>query len=122
MAAEEVVMPAYRAFGAGDTEALVKLNHPECTYTFHAEHPLGRTYHGFPAFLEGVFSKLNDAWPGIVPEISKVVANEMGVVVFCTCTADGGLNGKTVRRFIVKDELQFSFDIYWDGEYWAKHY
>jgi len=51
MTAEEVVMSAYQAFGAGDMEALAELNHPECTYTFHAEHALGGTYHGFPAFL-----------------------------------------------------------------------
>ena len=31
MTAEEVVMSAYQAFGAGDMEALAKLNHPECT-------------------------------------------------------------------------------------------
>ena len=73
MTAEEVVISAYQAFGAGDMEALAELNHPECTYTFHAEHASGGTYHGFPAFLEGVLSKLNDAWPGFVPEIDKVV-------------------------------------------------
>ena len=62
MTAEEVVMSAYAAFGAGDMDALAKLNHPECTYTMHAQHALSGTYHGFPAFLEGVLSKLNDAW------------------------------------------------------------
>ena len=31
MTAEEVVMSAYAAFGAGDMDALAKLNHPECT-------------------------------------------------------------------------------------------
>ena len=82
MTAEEVVMSAYQAFGAGDMEALAELNHPECTYTFHAEHALGGTYHGFPAFLEGVLSKLNDAWPGFVPEIDKVVANETDAVSY----------------------------------------
>ena len=53
MTAEEVVMSAYAAFGAGDMDALAKLNHPECTYTMHAQHALSGTYHGFPAFLEG---------------------------------------------------------------------
>ena len=116
MTAEEVVMSAYAAFGAGDMDALAKQNHPECTYTMHAQHALSGTYHGFPAFLEGVLSKLNDAWPGFMPNIDKVVANETDVVVFCSCTADGGLSGKAVHHFVVKDELQFSFDIYWDSE------
>ena len=121
MTAEEVVMSAYAAFGAGDMDALAKLNHPECTYTMHAQHALSGTYHGFPAFLEGVLSRLNDAWPEFMPNIDKVVANETDVVVFCSCTADGGLSGKAVHHFVVKDELQFSFDIYWDSEYWAQH-
>ena len=38
MTAEEVVMAAYQAFGEGDMEALAKLNHPECKYTFHVLH------------------------------------------------------------------------------------
>ena len=40
MTAEEVVMSAYAAFGAGDMDALAKLNHPECTYKMHAQHAL----------------------------------------------------------------------------------
>ena len=55
-----------------------------------------------------------------MPNIYKVVANETDVVVFCSCTADGGLSGKAVHHFVVKDELQFSFDISWDSEYWAQ--
>ena len=50
MTAEEVVMSAYAAFGAGDMNALAKLNHPECTYTMHAQHALSGQYIGFPAF------------------------------------------------------------------------
>ena len=81
---------------------------------------LGWYSDGFPAFLEGILSKLNNAWPGFMPNTDKVVANETDVVVFCSCTADGGLSGKAVHQFLVKDELQFSFDIYWDSEYWAQ--
>ena len=121
MTAEEVVMSAYAAFGAGDMDALAKLNHPECTYKMHAQHALSGQYVGFPAFLECVLSQLDEAWPGFAPNIDKVVSNETDVCVFCTCTADGGLSGKAVHHFVVKDELQFSFDIYWDSEYWGAH-
>ena len=121
MTAHEVVMAAYQAFGEGDMDALAKLNHPECKYTFHVLHALGGTYHGFPAFLEGILSNLNDAWPGFNLTVDNVVSNETDVVVFCTFTADGDLSGKGVHHFVVKDELQFTFDLYWDGEYWGKH-
>ena len=40
----------YAAFGSGDMEALVKLDHPECKTTFHANHALGGEYIGFDDF------------------------------------------------------------------------
>ena len=101
MTAEEVVMSAYAAFGAGDMDALAKLNHPECTYTMHAQHALSGTYHGFRAFLGGVLSTLNDACPGSLPNIDKVVANAADVVVCGSGAADGGLSGKAVHHFVV---------------------
>jgi hypothetical protein len=53
--------------------------------------------------------------------IDKVVENDTDVVVSLTYTADGGLSGKAIHHFVVKGSLQFGFDIYWDGEYWAEH-
>ena len=84
-------------------------------------HGCHRKPHGFPAFLEGVLSNLNDAWPGFNLTVDNVISNKTDVVVLCTFRADGDLSGKGVHHFVVKDELQFSFDLYWDGEYWGKN-
>ena len=118
--AEQIVMSAYQAFGSGDMDALEKIFHPNCQVTFHAEHPLGGTYHGFSAWKD-VLNRLDQAWPGLEIIIDKTVSNETDVVVFCICKADGNLEGKAAHHFVVKDEKQFTFDFYWDGEYWAKH-
>ncbi len=74
--------------------------------------PLGETCHGFQAFLDGVLSKLNHVWPGLAPAIDKVGFNETDVIVYCKFSANGGLNGKNVHQCVVKDEMQFAFDIY----------
>ena len=64
MTAEEIVMGAYAAFGAGDMDALSKVYHPDCRITMHANHALGGEYHGFNDVMSNMFAKLNDAWPG----------------------------------------------------------
>ena len=121
MIAEEIVMGGYAAFGTGDMEALRKVYHPDCKITFHANHALGGEYTGFDDLLSNMLAKLDTAWPGFNLAVDKVVSNETDVVVFCTFTADGGVSGKGVHHFVVKDGLEVSFDLYWDSGYWAEH-
>ena len=105
MTTEDLVTSAHRAFGAGKMEALSYLDYPDCTSNIHVQHALSGTYHGFTAFLEGSLSKLNDAWPGFMPYIDKVVAKGTSVFVPPTCSVDGGLSGKAIYHFVVIDSL-----------------
>ena len=72
-------MSAYAAFGPGDMDSLAKLNHPDYKYEMHAQHALSGKYEGFPNLLEGILSRLNEAWPGFTQSIDKVVSNETNV-------------------------------------------
>lgn len=121
MNAEQIVTGGYAAFASGDMVSLGKIYHPECKITFHGDHPLGGEYIGFDELLPNMLGRLNDAWPGFNLDIDKMVSNDTDVVVFCTITADGGLSGKAVHHFVVKDGLEVSFDLYWDSGYWSKH-
>ena len=82
---------------------------------------MGRKYVEFEDLTTNMLAKLNDAWPGFNVSVDNFVSNGTDVCAFCTFTADGGLSGKGIHHFVVKDGLEISFDLFWDGGYWAKH-
>ena len=58
------VKQVYQAFAEGDIFSVLGLLSPEIDWTEAEGFPLGGTYHGPKAVLEGVFMRLGSEWEG----------------------------------------------------------